>query len=874
MADAPRAGHDFHYTLEWGAGEAPTTWHTVTPDTHATAPVASLGSINLNSVRTELDSFTVPPDPGGPVFSLTSPNPFQREFTVRLTVTDPAHPNRVKSIDRRVFNALDPAHEGLRPGFPKRLGTGGEAPVRYADLNGDNIQELIVPSMDGLVHAYEPNGSELAGWPVQTQLQASANGHTSAPGMASLIGAGTPPREPPRAPAIADIDGDGKPEVIATAGTHLYVWEGDGSERPGFPVSSDLSLCGPAFEHQVDKHLKCGFVASPTVADLDGDGKRTDIVVAALDGHLYAFKPDGSRVAPYPVQLVDPNQNPKVLAESINQVAVGDLNGDKADDVVAGTNETYGATDTEDVNFGGFLDAPNPKATRLYAINGKSGAILPGWPVPIVGIIPDILPFIGPGADPALVKVAGTQKVVASATSAPLATYDTNGTNGATTPMDQEDSSKGNATDKSPALNLFESAAVGKLLPGGLPSVVKYEVSLSQAANLLMVGQNAPYNHLIGAWDAASGAAQPGFPTITDDYQFLSSSTIAKIDVTSPANQVLAGTGLGLLHAYDGATGQDVTGFPKETGGWLFSPATLSDDGRMAGITREGYLFEWSSSAPACQTEWPTFRHDQQNSGNYDRDGTPPAAPGNASLSADGTLAFKVPGDDGFCGDATAYVANVDGQAVDLGTPTGGGSAFSKKVTLPAGAVLSVQAIDDEGNLGSPVELAIPAVAPGGSNPGGNPGGSNPGGNPPGGSKCSTRNKLPRSSISGRHLRATRRHIQLSGRSREVDCKTGKLAVGKVKRVLVSIARIGGRGRCRFVRRGGHLGATRRCSRPQYLSARILKKRGERNKTLWSLSLRVRLPAGRYVVTARGIDAAGHRETQSRSTNTKTFTLR
>src|SRR5436190_1599491 len=290
-ADAPRAGHDFHYTLEWGAGEAPTTWHAVTPDTHATAPVTSLGTIDLNTVRTELASFTVPPDPGGPVFSPTAPNPFQHEFTVRLTVTDPVHPNRVKGIDRRVFNALDPAAEGLRAGFPKRLGTGGEAPVRYADLNGDNVEELIVPAQDGLVHAYEPNGSELPGWPVHTQLQLSVAGHTSAPGIASLIGGGAPPREAPRGPAIADIDGDGKPEVIDTAGTHLYVWEGDGTERPGLPVSWDLSLCGPAFERQDDKHLKCGFAASPSVADLDGARPRPDLPGASLHRLVYACKP-------------------------------------------------------------------------------------------------------------------------------------------------------------------------------------------------------------------------------------------------------------------------------------------------------------------------------------------------------------------------------------------------------------------------------------------------------------------------------------------------------------------------------------------------------------------------------------------------------
>jgi hypothetical protein len=76
------------------------------------------------------------------------------------------------------------------------------------------------------------------------------------------------------------------------------------------------------------------------------------------------------------------------------------------------------------------------------------------------------------------------------------------------------------------------------------------------------------------------------------------------------------------------------------------------------------------------------------------------------------------------------------------------------------------------------------------------------------------------------------------------------------------------------VHRNGRLGGTRACSKPQYLSARILSKRGERNKTQWSLNLGVHLSRGRYVVTVRGVDAAGHRERTSRSTNTKTFTLR
>jgi hypothetical protein len=271
-----------------------------------------------------------------------------------------------------------------------------------------------------------------------------------------------------------------------------------------------------------------------------------------------------------------------------------------------------------------------------------------------------------------------------------------------------------NATDRSAAINLFESASVGDLLGTGTPDVVKYELSLSQAANLLLVGQNFPYNHLIGAFDGASGATLPAFPTVTDDYQFLSANNVAKLDPQRPGNQIVAGTGLGLLHAYDGTTGLDIAGFPKQTGGWLAAPAALSFDGRMAAVTREGYLFQWQTQAPACQSEWPSFRHDQQGSGNYNHDGTPPNAPASMTLSALGgghyRLSFTAPGDDGPCGTPASYLTRVGSKLVDLGlgAPVAGGSAFSAEVTLPAGAKrLSLQARDQAGNLGPTAAVVV-----------------------------------------------------------------------------------------------------------------------------------------------------------------------
>ena len=89
--------------------------------------------------------------------------------------------------------------QDMLQGWPKELQTDGASSPLLIDLAGNNRNQLVVATSDGWIHAYNPNGSELPGWPVHTEQLPLHTGEVALPGRSVPI---TTARCSARSPAV------------------------------------------------------------------------------------------------------------------------------------------------------------------------------------------------------------------------------------------------------------------------------------------------------------------------------------------------------------------------------------------------------------------------------------------------------------------------------------------------------------------------------------------------------------------------------------------------------------------------------------------------------------------------------------------------
>jgi FG-GAP-like repeat/FG-GAP repeat len=179
-----------------------------------------------------------------------------------------------------------------RTGWPKNVGLliDRSSPA-VGDLFQDGKLEIVVGTVGKQLWAFRADGTVLPGWPVTLSAEINSS------------------------PAIGDIDGDGYPEIVVGFGWQDLTNNGgiaalrrDGTFLPGWPVwTKDLNL-GP------NGHSD-GVFATPVLADLDGDGKL-DVIVGTFDQYLYALRYDGQPVAgSWPFFLYDGTWSSAAVAD-------------------------------------------------------------------------------------------------------------------------------------------------------------------------------------------------------------------------------------------------------------------------------------------------------------------------------------------------------------------------------------------------------------------------------------------------------------------------------------------------------------------------------------------------------------------------------
>jgi hypothetical protein len=186
--------------------------------------------------------------------------------------------------------------------------------VLVGDFNGDGLPDLLLSDPSGI--------RELTGQGDGTFQQTSTfllgPPDTGSPGMGSTAG------------AVADLNGDGKPDiaVIGSSSGTAYVALGQGNGA--FTIAPNIPV-GEMFSDSL------GVVA----ADFDGDGKP-DLIVAnvasRIYGHLFYLRGNGNGTFQTPVEFAQPHLNIVLAPCGICSapMAVGDLNHDgKLDLVVA-----------------------------------------------------------------------------------------------------------------------------------------------------------------------------------------------------------------------------------------------------------------------------------------------------------------------------------------------------------------------------------------------------------------------------------------------------------------------------------------------------------------------------------------------------------
>jgi len=308
---------------------------------------------------------------------------------------------------------------------------GASAPPVLADLNQNGRLDIVQVGWDGRVHAFRENGGELEGYPFKVELPA---GNQPAGGRIRVDD-----QKLDTPPAIADLDGDGSPEIVLRSQytdalgsglqplpvSHLHAYHADGSVVDGWPINVQglVSFVGSAQEFITEG------AAAPVAADIDGDGDDEVAFAPALFSPTSIFDGNGQQI-----RTLAPVSGPTLSLLAGNQQQLLDaLQGNLPADTPVnfttsgafgriGSSERVGYTEPGSgaASVAGALlltGSGQPINSYVRAFDAGTGALLPGFPAKLQG-----LDFLGA---PAIADVTGdgNAEVINGADSSAIGAY-------------------------------------------------------------------------------------------------------------------------------------------------------------------------------------------------------------------------------------------------------------------------------------------------------------------------------------------------------------------------------------------------------------------------------------------------------------------
>ena len=227
-----------------------------------------------------------------------------------------------------------------------------------ADTNGDGIDDIIT--------AYEFDGN------IRTYF-GKADGTFAPTPIVTSTGSTTPVfgTDVVQSTRVADVNGDGKVDIVYTNGTTntARTWLGNGNGSFSTTavltnVAAGIGSLGNTVQQKTE------------VIDTNGDGRADIVVVNDVDGTVKTFlgKADGSFVSTAIVTNIP--GGPGNFGTSIAQeTMLGDMNGDGIADIVYATNNTHKVSVWNGIGDGKFVTAPvvTTITTTLAGIGSTTG---------------------------------------------------------------------------------------------------------------------------------------------------------------------------------------------------------------------------------------------------------------------------------------------------------------------------------------------------------------------------------------------------------------------------------------------------------------------------------------------------------------------